>query len=110
MALQEINFTFENKGKDYTTLPKDWSHSGVVGSGDMEVLFRQKSMGGKVTVKVVTPVHGFDHIWEKVLDKFVRDNKIGDMIIEINDNNSTPYIVAIRLKQALIEAKEAAAE
>lgn len=110
MALQEINLSFESAGDTYATLPKDWSHTGVVGSGDMEVLFRQKDMDGKVTVKIVTPVHGYDDVWGRVLEKFVRDNDLGDIIIEINDNNSTPYIVALRLKQALVEAREVAGQ
>lgn len=105
MALHTMNFTFQQKG-EFETIPKDWSHTGVVGSGDMEVLLTHKKQDGKVTVKIVTPVRGYDQIWEKVLDKFVNDTKIGDLEIEINDNNSTPFIVSMRLKQALIEAKE----
>jgi len=86
--------------------PREWSHTGVVGSGDLEVLMKQADLSGGVQVKIVTPVTGFDHVWEKVLDKFVRETNLGDLIIEINDNNSTPFIVSMRLKQALIEAKE----
>lgn len=73
----------------------------------MEVLMKQADLSGAVEVKVITPITGFDHVWEKVLDKFIRESKLGDLIIQINDNNATPYIVSTRLKQALIEAKEA---
>ena len=105
MALHEINFTVQAEGQT-ESFPREWSHTGVVGSGDMELLMKSKHLNDAVEVKVVTPVTGFDEIWKRVLEKFVNDNKLGDVLLEINDNNSTPFIVAMRLKQALIEAKE----
>lgn len=104
MALQQLEFTFEPQ-ENYTSIPKDWSHTGVVGSGDMEALLTYKDQKGKTTVKVVTPVTGFDHVWKMVLQRFVQEQNTGNLHIEINDNNSTPFIVATRLKQAMIEAK-----
>ena len=82
MALQVLKFSFGPE-KNYTPFDPNWFHSGVVGSGDMEVLMEHCAQDGKVDVKVVTPVVGF----------------------EINDNNATPFIVHMRLRQALIEAK-----
>jgi len=105
MALHEMNFTLHADG-EIETIPRDWSHTGVVGSGDMEILMKYADLSGKVEVKIVTPVTGFDHVWKRVLEKFVREAKTGDLKIEINDNNATPFIVSMRLKQALIEAKE----
>ena len=105
MALHEMNYTFQVDG-EINTIPKDWSHTGVVGSGDMEILMKYADLSGAAEVRIITPVIGFDNVWEKVLDKFVQETKIGNVKIEINDNNSTPFIVAMRLKQALIEAKE----
>lgn len=104
MALQTLDFTFAPK-EGYRIIPRDWSHTGVVGSGDMEVLLRHVEQQGKVTIRVVTPVRGYDEIWEKVLARFVEEAGIGDVALEINDNNSTPFIVATRLKQALLEAE-----
>ncbi len=103
MALESL--VFEYKNEDFETIPVEVSHTGVVGSGDMEVLMTNVEQDGKVTVKVVTPVKGFDKVWSMVLDKFVKETKVGNLDIEINDNNSTPFIVALRMKQALIEAK-----
>jgi malonate decarboxylase delta subunit len=79
-------------------------HFGVVGSGDMEVLMEPKSLGGAVKVKVVTPVSGYDDLWRRVLAAFVDGTKLGDVSIEINDNNATPAVVMLRLRQALAEA------
>ena len=102
MALTELHFEYE--GKPECTIQKDWSHTGVVGSGDLEILMEKKDLGGKFAVKVVTPVIGFDDVWEKVLGKFAQETSIGNVSMEINDNNGTPFVVGLRLKQAWREA------
>ena len=104
MAL--INLTFSFDGTPGASIPMEWAHSGVVGSGDMEVLLYRRDQGGKVNVKVCTPVHGFDQVWEKVLGRFVEQSGCGDLDLEINDNNATPFVVSLRLQQALQEARE----
>lgn len=109
MALQELHFVFDAPN-GFSPLPKSFSHSGVVGSGDMEVLLSKKDLGGKIEFKVVTPVTGFDEIWEKVLHRFAEESGAGDILVEINDNNSTPYVVTTRLRQAILEAREGGKE
>ena len=104
MALQEIKVSCK-QGPGYVKIPLEWSHSGVVGSGDMEVIIRRKDLNGELKFKVVTPVKGFDEVWQKVLQKFAEESKLGDAEIEINDNNATPFIVAARLRQAFKEAE-----
>ena len=98
------NINFQIQGKKGATIPVDWSHSGVVGSGDMETMLYRRDQDGRVNVHVCTPVTGFDKVWERVLDRFVEESGCGDLDIEINDNNATPFIVRLRLKQALAEA------
>ena len=104
MALQEINVSYKQEA-GYTKIPVDWSHSGIVSSGDMEALIRRKDSGGEIKFKVVTPVRGFDDLWKKVLLKFAEESKLGDAEVTINDNNATPFVVAARLKQMLREAQ-----
>lgn len=103
MALNHLEFSYD--GVAGASIPGGWSHSGVVGSGDMEVLLTKKEQGGKVVVKVCTPVRGFDQVWDRVLSHFVTESGCGDLLIEINDNNATPFIVCLRLQQALSEAR-----
>lgn len=103
MALEELNF--EYSVENFKNIPVKVSHYGVVGSGDMEVLMTSLEQEGKATVKIVTPVKGFEKVWKLVLEKFIKENKLGNVLIEINDNNATPFIVSLRLKQALIEMK-----
>ncbi|MCL2192195.1 MAG: malonate decarboxylase acyl carrier protein [Treponema sp.] len=104
MKLHEMVFLFPGN-KDYK-IPCEWSHTGVVGSGDMEVLVRGAYLDGSVGVKVTTPVRGYDEVWEKVLRRFVGESGLGNVTIDINDNNSTPFVAAMRLKQAAIELGE----
>lgn len=103
MSLIHLRYTFP--GTPGASIPCPWSHTGVVGSGDMEVLMHHKEQQGAVTVTVCTPVAGFDHVWEMVLQRFVQESNCGDLNIEINDNNATPFIVSLRLRQALLEAR-----
>jgi len=104
MALQEITVSYK-QAPGYYKIPAEWSHSGIVSSGDMETLIRRRDLGGEVRFKVVTPLTGFDEIWKKVLLKFAEESKLGDAEVEINDNNATPFVVAARLRQMIIEAE-----
>ncbi|MEN3931602.1 malonate decarboxylase acyl carrier protein [Microvirga sp. W0021] len=103
MAKQLLTFNFEYKADNPKGLPVGQSHYGVVGSGDMEVLIEKKDQGGKATFTVVTPVSGFEEVWKRVLERFVMDTQIGDVHFEINDNNATPVVVSMRMRQALAE-------
>ena len=102
MPLNVIEFSLDPQ-KGYKTIGKEWSHNGVVGSGDMEVLLRRKD-SPSIDVRITTPVAGFDNIWKAVLLKSVSDTGVGGISIEINDNNATPFVVATRLKQSFAEA------
>lgn len=103
MALVHLEFSFQ--GTPGASIPQPWFHSGVVGSGDMEVLLTRCEQKGVVSVQVCTPVLGFHEVWKKVLQRFVQESGCGDLRLEINDNNATPFIVALRLRQALEEAR-----
>ncbi|MDY3973201.1 malonate decarboxylase acyl carrier protein [uncultured Veillonella sp.] len=102
MGLQHLEF--ELKSENTQALAPEWFHVGVTGSGDLEVIFERNDFGGNVKAKVCTPVHGFDAIWEKMLQKFVDDTGVGNILIDINDDNATPIVVYMRLRQALAEA------
>jgi malonate decarboxylase acyl carrier protein len=98
-SLQQLNF--ELKAENPVTFELDYSHFGVVGSGDMEVLIEPAQLDGSVRIKVLTPVSGFDEIWRRVLERFVNETGLANARIEINDNNATPVVVSLRLRQAL---------
>jgi malonate decarboxylase delta subunit len=99
--LRELNFEFKAEyPKDF---PEGFTHYGVVGSGDMEVIMEKKALNGVVKIKVVTPVTGFDEVWRRVLERFVNETGICNASLEINDCNATPVVVSLRLRQALSE-------
>jgi len=85
------------------TLPAP-SHTGVTGSSDLEIMLTPAPLAGRVTVKIVTPVTGFDPLWARVMQKFLDETGLYDAAIEINDNNATPAVVLLRLQQALAAA------
>ncbi|ABD86622.1 malonate decarboxylase acyl carrier protein [Rhodopseudomonas palustris] len=101
MALQTIEFEIDGTGTPRrVTAPV---HYGVVGSGDLEVLLSASDKVGKLKVRVVTPVKGFDDLWRRVITHFATETGLTDALIEINDNNASPAVVALRLRQALAE-------
>jgi malonate decarboxylase delta subunit len=108
MALHELHFEF--KVDHPVELRKSWTHTGVVGSGDMEVLMEKKDLEGGTRVKVVTPAKGFERVWGLILGKFIRESRLGNVFIEINDNYASPLVASTRLSQALADAKESELE
>ncbi|NLH82000.1 MAG: malonate decarboxylase acyl carrier protein [Phyllobacteriaceae bacterium] len=102
MSLETIEFTVAAAG---TRKPAARAHYGVVGSGDLEVLLEPKAGDAAVSVKIVTPVTGFDALWKRVIEHFVGETGLTATSIEINDNNASPAVVALRLRQALAEAQ-----
>ena len=72
MALTELNFEF--KPENPKTIIEDWSHVGVVGSGDLEVLIeKENALKGKIKLHILTTVVGFDDVWETVVKKFMKN-------------------------------------
>lgn len=103
MSLQTIEFTVAGTGTPTRIAAR--AHYGVVGSGDLEVLLEPSAATGVVAVRIVTPVKGFDALWKRVVEHFVGETGLTDATIEINDNNASPAVVALRLRQALAETK-----
>lgn len=99
MSLQEIKFEFNLD--NFNEPGKEWTHVGVVGSGDLEILIEKKDFGGRTRVKVLTPTKGYEKVWQIVMERFVNQSRLGNVTIEINDNYATPLVVTTRLRQAL---------
>lgn len=99
-SLNTLDFEFTaSNPKKLVTRP---FHYGVVGSGDMEVLIHPDQTS-VAKFRVVTPVVGFDMVWQKVLQRFVEETGLSSAFVEINDNNATPAVVTLRLRQAMGE-------
>jgi malonate decarboxylase delta subunit len=75
------------------------AHTGVVGSGDLEVLL-EPAPDNIAKVSIRTSVDGFSKAWKAVLDRFF-SNYEGAVRIQINDAGATPGNVQLRLAQAV---------
>lgn len=75
------------------------AHTGVVGSGDLEILL-EPTESTEVEFVVRTASDGFQEIWEKVFTRFVSLNDI-QAKITLNDFGATPGVVSLRLSQVL---------
>ncbi len=96
--MRTLHFTFPA-----TARAERRAHVGVVGSGDLEVLFEPAPAGGDTegvaTVRVRTSVEGFDEVWRSTLQRcFTRIPVQGSW--ELNDAGATPALVTLRLQQA----------
>ena len=78
--------------------------SGVVGSGDLEVLVERGDDSGSATINVSTSVAGFDEVWNRVLSDFASESAaVGGTSVAINDMGAVPAVVRIRLRQAFAQ-------
>ncbi|MFS8371672.1 malonate decarboxylase acyl carrier protein [Acetobacter indonesiensis] len=92
-------FTIQVQAK--TTLGGKSPHAltGVVASGNLEILFERKEESVMVTVEVMTASHGYKPVWEAVIKDFVERASPGGMHIAIHDNGARPDTVLLRLMQ-----------
>jgi malonate decarboxylase delta subunit len=80
------------------------AHVGVVGSGDMEVIFEPSAQDG-AHVSITTSVNGYRDTWKAVFDRFFCRFD-GAVNIHINDAGATPGSVLLRLEQAVEETEQ----
>ena len=75
------------------------AHTGVVGSGDMEILIVP---GTKKQTEffIRTASDGFQDTWKAVIERFIAIYDI-DATVTINDFGATPGVVSLRLAQAV---------
>lgn len=86
---------------------RDASLCGVVGSGNLEVLFRKGDAQDICLFEVITSANGFASTWEAVLQDFAENNAVGGLSVAINDMGATPAVVTLRLGQGLAMHMEA---
>jgi len=75
--------------------------TGVVGSGNLEVLIETAELEGLCQVQVSTSANGFAEIWKAVLNDFALRHDLANLRISINDGGATPAVVSLRLDQAM---------
>ena len=93
--MEHIEFEYPNAQRRITNR----AHVGVVGSGDLEVLFEPSERAGAY-VSITTSVNGFRNAWKAVFDRFFSKFD-GSVRIQVNDAGATPGSVLLRLEQAV---------
>ena len=82
--------------------------TGVVASGNLEVLLERVLGDTRCEVTIKTAVEGFSDVWRAVIDDFIERHSPGGLRISINDGGARPDTVSLRLAQGarLMEAGE----
>lgn len=73
--------------------------TGVVASGNLEVLLERVLPPDACEVSVETPVAGYGEVWAAVVADFVARAEPGGLRISINDGGARPDTVFLRLLQ-----------
>lgn len=73
--------------------------TGVVASGNLEVLVERVLPGTECQVEIATSAHGFGEIWRAVVEDFVERRSPGGLRLSVNDGGARPDTVALRLAQ-----------
>ena len=73
--------------------------TGVVASGNLEVLLERDLPPGECRVTIDTAVAGYGAVWAAVVADFVARRQPGGLTITINDGGARPDTVALRLAQ-----------
>lgn len=92
---------FELSGQSAQLRDQSAVLTGVVGSGNLEVLIETAELEGLCQVQVSTSANGFAEIWEAVLNDFALRHDLANLRISINDGGATPAVVSLRLDQAM---------
>jgi malonate decarboxylase delta subunit len=80
---------------------KSQALTGVVASGNLEVLLERSLPAQSCRIDIATAAHGFGAVWEAVLRDFVARRRAGGLHISINDGGARPDTVALRLAQGV---------
>ena len=102
--VEKINLRFNSVPANTS---RDASLCGVVGSGNLEIMFRKGDVNDACLFEVNTSAKGFSSTWESVLQDFSENNAVGGLKVAINDMGATPAVVTLRLGQGLAMYMEA---
>ena len=86
---------------------KQWSLAGVVGSGNLEVLFeRNAKTPDKMDCHVESSIPGYKDSWLAALGDFAANYPVGGTKVTIHDQGADPIVVTFRLRQAYDHLKK----
>ncbi len=77
--------------------------AGVVGSGDLEVLFKPED-AGQLSIIVRTSVDGSTLRWQHLFDRIAASRQLPAGQLVVHDFGATPGVARLRIEQVLEEA------
>ncbi|BCG10977.1 MULTISPECIES: malonate decarboxylase acyl carrier protein [Buttiauxella] len=80
--------------------------AGVVGSGDMEVLFTA-TQGDTLTIAITTSVDNSEQRWQALFERLGALTSIPAGQMQIHDFGATPGVARIRIEQVFEEVSHA---
>jgi len=75
--------------------------TGVVASGNLEVLVERVLPETECLLEIKTAAEGFGQVWSAVIADFVDRYSPGGLRLSINDGGARPDTVSLRLAQAI---------
>lgn len=99
--MERFSKSFPSRPLRRTRAGRRWALAGVVGSGNLEVLFERTA--GKPEVMecaVETSIPGFRDSWLAALADFAAHYAAGGTRVTIHDQGAAPIVVTFRLRQA----------
>ena len=100
------SLTFRHTTRKPLPGAKPQAITGVVASGNLEVLLERNLAADTCVVEIDTAINGYGDVWEAVVADFVARRQPGGLRSTINDGGARPDTVALRLLQGarLMEA------
>lgn len=80
--------------------------AGVVGSGDLEVLFKPENIG-QLSITIKTSVDGSTLRWQRLFDRIADARTFPSGQLTIHDFGATPGVARLRIEQVFEEAVHA---
>ena len=95
--MEQLNYNFASKTAAMGQVGKS---TGVVNSGNLEVLVLQNTDTNQAKFSIATTVNGFAEIWQAVVSDFATKFAVGGLEFVLHDSGATPSVVSLRLRQA----------
>src|SRR3954449_11916587 len=86
--METLQFAYRN-GRPVAGSPSA-TLTGVVGSGNLEVLVESTDLGGACRIEILTAAVGFGPIWQAVLDDFFARHPLADVRISLHHVGAPP--------------------
>ncbi|NLF94533.1 MAG: malonate decarboxylase acyl carrier protein [Oligosphaeraceae bacterium] len=97
--MEHLQYDFKEAGGE-TRTGQAYVLTGVVASGNLEVMMQPQNLSGACRFVIDTAANGFAASWQAVLEDFMRRHRPANLLVSINDHAASPAVVSLRIDQA----------